>query len=335
MKMNDHALRTAVVGMGKMGLLHTSVLSVVPNVEVVGVCEKSSIIRKLLKKTLRTIPVVDDVRDLSGLDLDAVFVTTPVSSHFSVAKIIYQEDLARNIFIEKPLCSSVLESRELCDLNAKVRGVGMVGYLRRFMVTFAKAKKLLLDDAVGDLISFRIGAFSSDFVGIANNPKGSIGRGGVLRDLGSYSLDLALWFFGDFRVVSSSIESITGKNAQDSVHAVVEREFGSVRGDLSVSWCAPGFRMAEVDVEVKGTKGILEVNDDKVRLDLGSNEVTTWHRVDLNDLAPFWIGAPEYYREDECFVKSVFGNLVAEPSFESALRVDSKIELIEKEAAKY
>jgi predicted dehydrogenase len=332
--MTKQLLRVAVVGIGKMGLLHTSVLSVIPDVEVVGICEKSSVTRKLLKKVFRKATLVDDVSQFSELGPDAVFVTTPISSHYPVAKTIYSEDIAKHIFIEKPLCSSFLQSKELCNLATNVRGVNMVGYLRRFMVTFKKARELLLDETIGDLVSFKIGAFSSDFYGITGNPKASMARGGVLRDLGSYSLDLALWSFGDFHVVSSNVKSLTGMGAQDSVHATVERKSDGIVGDFSVSWCAQGYRMAEVDLFVKGTKGTLEVNDDKVRVDLGDKGTTTWHRVDLNDLAPFWIGAPEYYREDVHFIKSIIDGSVAEPSFGSASKIDEKIEIIEKEAGK-
>lgn len=332
--MTKQPLRVAVVGIGKMGLLHTSVLSVIPDAEVVGICEKSSVTRKLLKRLFRKVALVDDVSQFSELSPDAVFVTTPISSHYPVAKTIYNEDIAKNVFIEKPLCSSFLQSQELCNLAANVKGVNMVGYLRRFMVTFQKARELLLDETIGDLVSFKIGAFSSDFYGITSNSKASMARGGVLRDLGSYSLDLALWFFGDFHVVSSKIEALTGTGAQDSVHATVERKSDGMAGDFSVSWCAQGYRMAEVDLSVKGTKGSMKVNDDKVRVDLGDKGTLTWHRVDLNDLAPFWIGAPEYYREDAHFIKSIIDGSVADPSFLAASKTDEKIEIIEKEAGK-
>jgi predicted dehydrogenase len=329
--MSEDPLRVAVVGMGKMGLLHASVLNVLPDVELAGVCEKSSFTKKLLKKIFRTIPVVDDVSDFSGLDIDAVFVATPIPFHFTVAKAICQERLARHLFVEKPLCSNFSESKELCDLAATFGGVNMVGYLRRFMVTFIKARSLLLENVIGELFSFNIDAFSSDFCGITNNPKVSLARGGVLRDLGSYALDLALWFFNDFQVLSSSVDSITGKNSEDAVHAVVERKSDGLRGDFSISWCAEGYRMAEVGLLIRGSKGTIEVNDDRVSLNLGRDKISTWHRVDLDDTTPFWIGAPEYYREDAYFIKSAREHSIAEPSFATASKVDLIIERIAKD----
>ena len=43
-------LRVAVVGLGKMGLLHASILNMMPNVEVVALCDKSSLLLKIVKK---------------------------------------------------------------------------------------------------------------------------------------------------------------------------------------------------------------------------------------------------------------------------------------------
>ena len=188
--MSSKTSRIAVVGLGKMGLLHASILNTMPNVQLAAICEKNSFTRKLCKKTLPSIPVVGIVQELSGLDLDVVYVTTPISSHFSVAKTVLQERLARHVFVEKPLASNYHESKELTELVLHTGSVNMVGYLRRFMVTFIKAKELVVQGAIGDTLSFTTNAFSSDFYGIRERPEIAASRGGVLRDLGCYAIDI-------------------------------------------------------------------------------------------------------------------------------------------------
>ncbi|MBN1245155.1 Gfo/Idh/MocA family oxidoreductase [Candidatus Bathyarchaeota archaeon] len=330
--MDKQKLRVGVVGLGKMGLLHASILNVIPDVQLVAICEKNSFTRKLLEKIIRRVPIVGDVTDFSGLDLDAVYVTTPIPSHFSVAKLVCQERLARNLFVEKPLTATHSESKEICTLAKQTCNVTMVGYLRRFMVTFLKAKELLSENAIGELESFTISAFSSDFCGINDNPQVSIARGGVLKDLGSYAIDLALWFFGDVKIDSAMVESLTGEGAEDSVNFTVHRKSGGLKGDFSVSWCAEGYRMPEVALSISGSKGLIEVNDDKVSFKNSTGEVTTWYRPDLNDDVSFWLGNPEYFRESAYFVNSVQKNLAAEPSFETAAKVDFMIEAIQRRA---
>lgn len=332
--MNEKSLRVAVVGLGKMGLLHTSILKVLPKVEVVAVCEKSSITRKLMKKIIPNINIVGDVTDFSGLDLDAVYVTTPIPSHFNVAKTVINEQLARHIFIEKTLAAKYSESRELSQLIRKRRGVNMVGYLRRFMVTFNKTKELLVQNAIGEPVSFEVNAFSSDFCGIHNNPKASFSRGGVLRDLGSYAIDLILWLLNDLQIDSANIESSTGSGAEDIVQFTASTKPHEIKGVFDVSWCKEGYRMPEVNITVKGAKGTIEVNDDKVELTNEFGKVSTWYRVTLKEDVPFWLGSPEYYREDAYFIECIRSDSVAEPSFENAAKVDMLIEKIQERAKK-
>jgi predicted dehydrogenase len=332
--LGKETLRIAVVGLGKMGLLHASILNVLPDVQLVAVCEKSAVTRKLFKKVFNGIPIVKDIKDFSDLDLDAIYITTPIPSHFSIAKMVYQERIARHLFVEKTLASNYPESKELCELVNRHGGVNMVGYLRRFMVTFMKAKELLTQNVIGEPGSFAVNAFSSDFYGISENPKTSIARGGVLRDLGSHAIDIALWFFGNIQVSSAKIKSLTGAGSEDSVNFTVQRESDVLQGEFSVSWCMEGYRMPEVVLSIKGSRGVIEVNDDKVSLCLSNGKVSTWYRPNLNDNVLFWLGGPEYCREDAYFIKSVRENSTAEPSFDTASKVDLLVDEIEQRAEK-
>lgn len=332
--MGTEKLRVAIVGLGKMGLLHTSILNVIPNVQLAAVCEKNSLTRRVFKRILGDVPLLADLDGLSGLDIDSVFITTPTSSHFKVAKQVYESHLARHLFIEKPLTSNYDDSRELCALANRKGGINMVGYLRRFMVTFVKAKELLSEGYIGEPSSFRITAYSSDFVGVSESTEISEARGGVLRDLGSYAIDIALWFFGGFQLRSAENHSLTASGAEDSVLFSVYQEPNSLLGTVSVSWCEEGYRMPEVVLYIEGSKGAIEVSDDRVRLSLSNGNESVWFRHSLNDNVKFWLGAPEYYREDEYFVESARNGSVAEPSFETASNVDLLIDLIKRKLKK-
>ena len=141
--LSRETLRVAVVGLGKMGLLHASILNVLSNVQLTALCDKSSLISKFSKRLFSKVHVVDDIEKLSGLDLDLVYVTTPISSHSLVTKNVYSSGLASNLFVEKTLASSYDEAKELCDLAQSFGGINMVGYMKSFTVTFKKAKDLL------------------------------------------------------------------------------------------------------------------------------------------------------------------------------------------------
>ena len=322
--LSGESLRVAVVGLGKMGLLHASILNVLPNVEIVAFCEKSRLLRKFLKNIFDGIRVLDDVEKLSDLGLDAIYITTPIPAHFLVAKTVYLEKIARNLFVEKTLARSHEEAEELCELADSFGGVNMVGYLRRFGVAFRKAKDLLAEDAIGKVSSFRAYAYSSDLLGSEKGSRALSSRGGVLGDLGCHAIDLALWFFGGFQVDSAELTSSNKDGSEDSAHFRARNSSG-LEAEFNVSWCMENYRMAEVGFSISGSKGFLEVNDDKLELRLKAGESFTWYRHDLQDNVPFSLGLPEYYREDLHFVESVWDGCSAEPSFYAASKVDKII----------
>jgi predicted dehydrogenase len=329
------SLRVGVIGLGKMGLLHAGVLNTLPGVELAAICEKSSFIRRIAKKAIRNVSIVGDVGALSGLGLDAVYITTPTPSHYVVARQVYDEGLARHVFVEKPLTSKYVDSRALCDLAERGGGANMVGYLRRFMVTFMKTKELLSQGVIGEPAFFEVKALSSDFVGAKPDSKASMTKAGVLSDLGSYAVYLSLWFFGDLQVGSAKVDSLVGSGGEDSVRVDVSQRSGGLGGQISASWCVEGYRMPEVNMSIKGSEGLLEANDDEVRLKLNDGEKRVWFRHDLIDFVGFWLGLPEYYREDAHFVGSIRSGSAARPSFREASDVDLFIDNVRQRAEQH
>lgn len=323
--LHTNRLRTAVVGLGKMGLVHASILNVLPDIQLVVLCEKSRIIRRFFGNVFKEMSIVDDVEKLSSYDLDAAFVTTPIPHHYSVVRTIYLNRIATNIFVEKTLAASHDEARELCSLAKHFGCTNMVGYLRRFYVTFARAKRLLEEGRIGELSSFKAYAYSSDFTDSETNAGSSASRGGVLNDLGCHAMDLALWFFGDLKVEPSRTRTFSQEKGTEVVHLELCQNSG-LTGVCDVSWSMKDFRMAEVGISIEGSKGNIKVGDDCVELNLLDGRSARWYRHDLSDNVPFWLGLPEYFREDKYFVDRMIKNREAEPCFESAAKVDKMID---------
>lgn len=318
-------LDVAVVGLGKMGLLHSCILNVLPNVRLCAVCDKSNLIRRVGEKVFRHTRLLDDIEKLADLKVDAVYVTTPIPSHFFIAKVLYSKGITPNLFVEKTLASNYDQTKEMCNLAKDSGGVNMVGYMKRFAVTYQKAKRLLQEQTLGEVDSFDAYAYSSDFAEVKEGSGVAGARGGVLEDLGSHVVDVALWFFGDLQVESSAFESTVVAGSEDSVSVRVNGIDG-LRGLFDVSWCRKEYRMPEFGFTVHGTKGVLKVSDDALELDLGKGNLKKWYRHDLNDNVGFLLGAPEYFREDEAFVRSMLGGAIVEPTFLTASKVDYFIE---------
>ena len=322
-------MKIAIIGCGKMGLLHASILSFLPDVEVVALCDKSFLLRRYFKKIFEPagIKVLGNLEDLATFDLDAAYVTTPISSHSSITKELYNSKIVRNIFVEKTLASNLGEAKELCKVAQDCGGTNMVGYMKRFAVTFGKARDILSEGDLGEISAFEAYAYSSDFVGLNENLRKAAPRGGALRDLGCHVIDLALWLLGDFKVesVTNRLEAAETPTELVSFHVANSNGVG---GRFSISRAMTNYRMPEMGLTINGSKGIITVNDDKLGLRLNNGELSSWYRHDLGDNVDFCLGESEYFRENQHFVDSALRGSEAKPNFHTASKVNDIIDQI-------
>ncbi|MCL5877805.1 MAG: Gfo/Idh/MocA family oxidoreductase [Candidatus Bathyarchaeota archaeon] len=319
-------LRVGVIGLGKMGVMHACLLNTFPHVTVAALCDKGTLMRKIAKKAFPNAIITGEIGRFADLDLDAVCVATPIPVHYQIIKEVYGRGIAPNVFAEKTLTSSFRQSLELCAL-AENSGVNMVGYMKRFAVTFNKAKELLNEHVLGDLVSFEGYAFSSDFSEVPKGSKISEARGGVIEDLGSHVVDLAVWIFGDLTVESATANYRCTPRSEDDVTFYVNGLDG-LQGKFEVSWRKSGYRMPEFGLTVHGTMGALHVNDDELRLELSQSPPTRWYRHDMDDNVRFLLGGPEYYRETMHFFNSIASGAHTISDFRSALKVDFLLEQV-------
>jgi predicted dehydrogenase len=319
-------LRVGIVGMGKMGLLHASLLSTLNEVEVRAVSEPQFSIRRFGGKMLPGIRFVRTIAELRGEGLDAVYVTTPPRSHATLVRTVLEDRIAAHVFVEKPLASSAQEGQEIFHLARAHCGVSMVGYQKRFAVTFRKARDLLRDGAIGEIRSADAYAYSSDFAYVGVDHSQARARGGALRDIGCHAVDLLLWFFGGIVEVSSQ-----GSSAALDAGAIMAglTTYAGIPCTLSVSATMPNYRLPEIGVNVTGSHGLLRVNEDRVELESPGGECARWHRHGLHDNVPFLLADPEYHREDEHFIAAIRDGGHATPDFEDGARVDAVIDRIE------
>jgi predicted dehydrogenase len=326
-------LRFGIIGLGKMGLLHTSLLSTFENAQVVALCDKSALMNRVCKSIFSStgVAVVNNIERFNEFDLDAVYITTPISSHFSIVKDLCTKGKVRNIFTEKTLASNYNQAKEMAEIAKKIGGITMVGYMKRFSVVFRKAKELLAAGDLGEPFSLNAYAYSSDFLGLTNDSKSSASRGGALKDIGCHIIDLSLWLFGDFKIV----DVISSYKIGDSETAVsFTANSNGLVGRFDISQRMPNYRMPEFGCSVECAKGKLDVNDDRLRLTFRDGTQKIWYRHDLQDNVRFWLAETEYYRENQEFVNSLLENRTCEPNFDSALKVDYVIDQVRQEVAK-
>lgn len=121
-------VRTAVVGVGKMGQFHLSKLLASPHSEFVGIFDADV-------ERARVVAAQSGVRAFETLsellfETDALVVATPTDFHFTVAKEALLAGV--HVLVEKPIASTSLQAAELVELAESRNLLLMAGHLERY-----------------------------------------------------------------------------------------------------------------------------------------------------------------------------------------------------------
>src|SRR4028119_148140 len=146
-------VKIGLIGAGKMGISHLSILGAHPEVEVVGVSDTSKMVIDVFKK-YSAFPCFFDYEEmLSKARPDAVFVAVPTKYHASMVKKVLLS--GSHVFAEKPLCLTPEEGGELVQIATSKNLINQVGYHNKFLGTFKEVKRLIDDGSLGELFHFQ------------------------------------------------------------------------------------------------------------------------------------------------------------------------------------
>lgn len=132
--------------------------------------------------------------------VDAAIVAVPIPHHAAVGETLLAGGV--DVLMEKPLAATTHE----CDrLIAAARAHGrilMVGLMRRFLRMNRWLKAVVATGQLGRIHSFDIREGYRFEWPVTSMSFFSPAAGGVLKDLGSHTLDLARWLFGEIEIIS-------------------------------------------------------------------------------------------------------------------------------------
>nr|WP_294795181.1 Gfo/Idh/MocA family oxidoreductase [uncultured Mucilaginibacter sp.] len=332
-------VKVALIGAGKMGISHLSILGAHPQVEVVGVCDTSKMVNDFLSKYGKYKCFTDYQKMIDDVKPEAVVVAVPTKFHYVVIKYLLERGIS--VFAEKPFCLSAAQGQELLQLAAAKKVVNQVGYHNKFIGTFSEVKRIVNSGALGEIYHFVGEAYGPVVV----KPKQDTWRsdpsegGGCLLDYASHVIDLINDLLAPVSSVKGSLlKSIYSNNVEDAVYSLLELSNG-VSGVLSVNWSDDTYRKMSTTVTIAGTKGkiVSDANELKVFLKDGSSlkgYSKGWnvsYITDLTSEVDFYLRGEEYSAQMDYFIKAVAGSVPNSiNTFQSAWYTDNAIELIKK-----
>jgi len=240
-------MKLGVIGLGYWGPNLLRNLLNIPETDVIG-CDNNVNRLNLIKGKFPNAKYTKDYRDLLNKDnVDGVLISTPLKSHYKLAKIFLENGI--DVFVEKPMTASVKEAEELISLSEGKGRILMVGHTFVFNPAVIKIKDIIDSGEIGEIYYI-----TSTRVNLGIHRRDA----NVIWDLAPH----------DFSVIFSWIDSkpkyvsAVGKDAVLNgipdvafIHTIFE---DGVIADIQVSWLAPSKIRRTIIV---GSKKMIVYND--------------------------------------------------------------------------
>lgn len=248
-----------LVGAGRMGtILARAVARDVPEARLVGIADRDPGAARRLADELSVDAVYAGADELARRT-DVVGVVIAVSSAHHLDVIRQAASAGREIFCEKPLALTVVETEAAIAATAAAGVRLQVGFMRRFDAAYRRAWRRLTAGAIGRPIMFTSLQFDPGAPPIAlADPAVS---GGIHLDMGIHEYDLARWLMDDEVVEvhawGSSIAYPELATVGDVDSAVVNLRYA--RGGTGSVKLARSATSEDVRTEIVGERGTMAI----------------------------------------------------------------------------
>jgi predicted dehydrogenase len=196
---------------------------------------------------------------ISRPDIDVVDICTPNYLHAPIA--IAAAQAGKIILCEKPLANTVAEAERMAEAARGLSTLVWFNYRRVPAVRFAR--ELVQQHRLGQVYHYR-GLYLQSWGRSPGDPgawrfKADQAGSGVMGDLLSHSLDLAVWLNGPMRKLCSQIQVFEpGRKVDDAVTVLAEFANGSM-GTFEATRFAMGNQNRN-SFEINGSDGSIEFN---------------------------------------------------------------------------
>jgi predicted dehydrogenase len=148
----SNRINVASVGVGGMGSGDINSISRCPGVKIIGLCDvdaKRLDNAKGKYKDAKTFTDYREMFDKLGKEIDAVSVSTPDHTHFTVAYTAV--GLGKHVYVQKPLCHTIDQVRRLTALALEKKVVTQMGNQGASSPHIRKAKEWYEAGLLGDV----------------------------------------------------------------------------------------------------------------------------------------------------------------------------------------
>jgi len=218
------SLRVGVIGVGVMGSNHARVLAELPGVKLVGVADPD---RKRSDQVARALGCASfrDAEDLMGRGVDAVTIAAPTHLHRDIAIGCAARRI--HVMVEKPIASTVEESRAIVAAARRAGVTLMIGHVERFNPAVQSIKRAIKDQDILSIAITRVGPFPPRMSNV-----------GVVIDLAVHDIDLIRWFT-DSEIVEIQPQTSSAVAEREDIALLQFRTASGVLAHINTNWLTP------------------------------------------------------------------------------------------------
>lgn len=330
-------IRAGIIGLGKMGISHCAILGAHPDVDLVAVCDTSSLLNDVFQKHTRFTFFSDYKKMIDTMKLDCLVIASPTKFHADMVSYALKNGV--NVFCEKPFSLNANEGKLLTKQAADMNLVNQVGYHNRFIGTFIELKKLVAAGVLGDLYHFLAESYGpvvlKEKVGTWRSEKGQ--GGGCLYDYASHTIDLINFVLGKpVSVSGTQLKNIFSADVEDAVYSSITLKSG-LTGQLAVNWSDDTYRKMSTQLTVFGKKGKIIADATEMKIYLKEENKafglekgwTTKYITELTEKVDYYLRGEEYSAQIDHFINCVKNKQTNNvSSFASATDTDELITLL-------
>lgn len=185
--MASQALTIGLIGTGRIGADHAKTITTLDNIKELVVADAD---QTRAAKVAAGLGARQADPDAVIGQVDAVVIATPTNAHAEY--IIAAAEAGVPVFSEKPIALDVATTKQAIEAVQRSGVLAQVGFMRRFDVGYANARRLLAEDAIGELR--RAHVITGDF---PPPPASYIpGSGGIFKDCSIHDVDALRWVTG-------------------------------------------------------------------------------------------------------------------------------------------
>jgi len=312
--MNNRKIRLGIIGAGRMGITHYSIINSHPDIEIESIADPSTLVLNIMKKYL-PVKIFKDYNELfESSKPDAILVCTPPNLHYPIIKNAFEKNI--HVFVEKPFTTNFYQATELADLFQNSNLVNQVGYVNRFNDVFVKVREMLDYGLIGKVIRFKSEMFSCT---ISKSDEGSGWRasresgGGAVFEMASHAIDLVNFLVGKpDKVIGSSLNQIFSVKVEDAVSSTFLYKNG-ITGTIYINWCDSSYRKPTNKIEIFGLGGRILADQHSIKVFMNKPDVKYnlrqgWNTLYITDIfknVPFYVRGNEFTRQLYHFVDCV------------------------------